>query len=66
MWDPETESPHTAHTLYDVECIIVDDELARGSTTLRDNGRLSDVFPTCLQLMGLEQPESMTSKSLLQ
>jgi len=45
MWDPETESPHTAHTLYDVECIIVDDELARGSTTLRDKAGFPMYFP---------------------
>lgn len=65
MWDPDTDGPHTAHTTNDVECIIVDDALAHNSTTLRDNGRLADVFPTCLRLLGLEQPEAMTGESLL-
>ena len=65
MWDPDTDAPHTAHTNYDVECIIVDDELSRCATTLRDNGRLADVFPTCLMLMRMEKPAAMTGESLL-
>jgi len=27
MWDPQTNAPHTAHTTYDVECILVDRSL---------------------------------------
>ena len=33
--------------------------------TLRDGGRLADLAPTLLQLLGLEQPAEMTGKSLL-
>ncbi len=72
MWDPETDAPHTAHTTYDVELIVVDPELraAAGSATdpspsLRPGGRLADVFPTVLELMGLEPPAAMTGRSLL-
>ncbi|MFQ5525546.1 MAG: 2,3-bisphosphoglycerate-independent phosphoglycerate mutase [Thermoanaerobaculia bacterium] len=73
MWDPETEAPHTAHTTYDVECIVVDEALRDGATgslaepspSLRDDGRLADVFPTVLELMGLDRPEAMTGRSLL-
>ena len=64
MFDPETGSPHTAHTTYDVPCIIVDPELNK-DTPLRDDGRLADLFPTALDLMGLDKPEAMTGVSLL-
>ena len=73
MWDPATGAPHTAHTTYDVECILVDPdrhEAATGdpqqtSPALRKNGRLADVFPTVLDLMGLEKPTEMSGVSLL-
>jgi len=65
MFDPQTGSPHTAHTIYPVECIIVDPDLT-AETKLRDGGRLADVFPTLLTLLGLDQPEAMTGTSLLQ
>ncbi len=73
MWDPDTGAPHTAHTTYDVELIVVDSELASGgggsgekpSLALRRGGRLADVFPTMLDLMGLERPAAMTGRSLL-
>ncbi len=64
MFDPETNAPHTAHTTYDVPCIIVDPELNAG-TPLRDDARLADLFPTALDLMGLDKPGAMTGVSLL-
>jgi 2,3-bisphosphoglycerate-independent phosphoglycerate mutase len=66
MYNPETGSPHTAHTLYDVECILVDPELGKATTKLRDDGRLADVMPTILAMMNLEQPHAMTGRSLLE
>ena len=73
MWDPDTGAPHTAHTTYDVELIVVDPS-ARGATgnarepspALRAGGRLADVFPTVLDLLDLPQPSAMTGTSLLQ
>ena len=73
MHDPETGSAHTAHTLYDVECIVVDpaltdaatDSAAEASPALRSEGRLADVMPTCLALMGLDKPDAMTGESLI-
>ncbi len=65
MFDPETNAPHTAHTLYDVDCIIVDDDLTT-DTPMRAGGRLADVFPTALDLMGLDKPVEMTGVSLLE
>ncbi|WP_170401617.1 2,3-bisphosphoglycerate-independent phosphoglycerate mutase [Ruegeria arenilitoris] len=61
MVDPETGGPHTAHTLNPVPVALVG---GPEGATLR-NGRLSDLAPTLLQLMGLEQPPEMTGKSLL-
>ncbi len=64
MFDPQTNAPHTAHTTYDVEAIIVDPTLTV-NTKLRAGGRLADVMPTCLKLMGLDKPAAMTGESLL-
>ncbi len=64
MFDPATGSPHTAHTTYDVPCILVDPDLSV-DTSLRDDARLADLFPTVLDLMGLDKPRAMTGVSLL-
>ncbi|MEM6504820.1 MAG: 2,3-bisphosphoglycerate-independent phosphoglycerate mutase [Planctomycetota bacterium] len=64
MFDPNTGAPHTAHTTYDVPCILVDPDL-NTETALRDDARLADLFPTALDLMGLARPEAMTGVSLL-
>lgn len=61
MVDPVTQEPHTQHTLYPVPCMIIDE----ANWHLRPGGDLSAVAPTVLQLMGLQQPPSMTGKSLL-
>jgi 2,3-bisphosphoglycerate-independent phosphoglycerate mutase len=50
MIDPATGKPHTAHTTYDVELIVVDD--ARSGRSLRTGGRLADIAPTLLEMMG--------------
>jgi len=62
MRDPETGEPHTAHTLNPVPFIVVNPP-----ATIRrlDNGRLADVAPTLLALLGLPQPAAMTGHSLL-
>ncbi len=64
MWDPENNAPHTAHTTYTVECIVVDPALS-AAAGLRPGGRLADVFPTALDLMGLDKPAAMTGVSLI-
>jgi len=65
MFDPETNAPHTAHTTYDVECILVADHLRGGDVKLREGGRLADIIPTAFKMMGLAQPEAMTGQSLI-
>ena len=62
MVDPVTGGPHTSHTVNPVPVILV------GGPTgakLRTGGRLADLAPTLLALMGLDQPTEMTGKSLL-
>jgi 2,3-bisphosphoglycerate-independent phosphoglycerate mutase len=61
MIDPDTGSPHTAHTLNPVPVAVVGGPDGAG---LRD-GRLADLAPTVLTLMGLPLPPEMTGRSLL-
>ena len=63
MKDPVTGGPHTAHTLLDVPIIVVNARIGRLS--LKD-GRLADVAPTLLDLIGMEKPSQMTGISLVQ
>jgi 2,3-bisphosphoglycerate-independent phosphoglycerate mutase len=63
MWDPITNSPHTAHTTYDVPLYVVG-EAFRGRS-LRLGGRLADLAPTALAMIGMPQPAEMTGTSLL-
>ena len=63
MWDPRANCPHTAHTNYTVPCSVVG-EAFRGRK-LRADGRLGDLAPTLLEMIGLSQPAEMTGKSLL-
>ena len=63
MIDPSTGGPHTAHTTYPVELIVVDDRMK--GTQLTEGGRLADVAPTALHMMGIAQPAEMTGKSLI-
>ena len=63
MVDPVTGGPHTAHTTNPVPVIVY-----RGpaGARLRGGGRLADVAPTVLDLMGLPLPPEMTGRSLIE
>ena len=65
MWDPVTNGPHTAHTLNLVEVFVVGEGLVAGRTKMRSGGRLADIAPTVLDLMGLPKPAEMTGQSLI-
>jgi 2,3-bisphosphoglycerate-independent phosphoglycerate mutase len=65
MWDPIANSPHTSHTLNLVELFVVGETFSAAKTTMRSGGRLADVAPTVLQLMGLPKPVEMTGESLI-
>jgi 2,3-bisphosphoglycerate-independent phosphoglycerate mutase len=53
-------SPNTAHTTNPVPCIVIDKDVTKVS-----EGRLADMAPTVLKLMGIEQPKEMTGRALV-
>ncbi len=61
MKDPETGEPYTAHTTFDVPIVIY----GAPKGTKIENGRLADIAPTLLALMGMGKPAAMTGHSLL-
>jgi 2,3-bisphosphoglycerate-independent phosphoglycerate mutase len=58
MLEPDG-SPNTAHTVNQVPVIVTADGI-----TLEHGGKLADVAPTILELLGIDQPEAMTGRSL--
>ncbi|KSV59298.1 2,3-bisphosphoglycerate-independent phosphoglycerate mutase [Acetivibrio ethanolgignens] len=60
--DYETGEPFTAHTTNPVPFILVNYDKAY---TLREGGRLADIVPTLIEMMGMEKPAEMTGESLL-
>jgi 2,3-bisphosphoglycerate-independent phosphoglycerate mutase len=62
MRDPQTGEPHTAHTLNPVPFIVVNPP---GAVARVENGRLADVAPTLLDILGLAKPAAMTGHSLI-
>ncbi len=62
MRDPKTGEPHTAHTLNPVPVLLVNPPAGIAGL---DNGRLADIAPTLLALLGLPQPAAMTGHSLV-
>ncbi|GLS85328.1 2,3-bisphosphoglycerate-independent phosphoglycerate mutase [Cypionkella aquatica] len=63
MIDPVTGGPHTSHTVNPVPVVLVG---GPAGAVLRDGGRLGDLAPTILALMGLPQPPEMTGRDLMQ
>ena len=61
--DPVTGGPHTAHTTNPVPVALIN---GPKGAKLRQGGRLADLAPTLLGLMGLELPPEMTGTSLIE
>ncbi|RMH54668.1 MAG: 2,3-bisphosphoglycerate-independent phosphoglycerate mutase [Candidatus Hydrogenedentota bacterium] len=57
----ETGEPHTQHTTYDVTFTVC----GAGDVSLRSGGRLADIAPTILALLGIEKPPEMTGENLI-
>jgi 2,3-bisphosphoglycerate-independent phosphoglycerate mutase len=62
MRDPQTGGPHTSHTTNPVPVVLYGGR----NRALAAEGRLADIAPTLLELMGLPKPREMTGASLLQ
>ncbi len=60
--DYETGAPYTAHTTNPVPFIVVNYDPAY---TIKEGGRLCDIIPTMIEMMGMEKPAEMTGESLL-
>ena len=63
MIDYTTGEPHTAHTTNPVPIILVTDNK---EYKLKENGKLADLAPTMLDLMGIKKTKEMTGESLLE
>ena len=64
MQNPQTGQAHTAHTSELVPLIYVGPQSIKWADV--ENARLSDLAPSILKLMNIEQPKEMTGRSLLQ
>ena len=60
MIDYTTGEPHTAHTTNPVPLILI----GKGNVKLKE-GKLADLAPTMLEIMGIEKPEEMTGESII-
>ncbi len=63
LFDEAANGPHTSHTLNPVEVVVVDDRFK--THKLLEKGRLADIAPTLLSMMGMEQPDEMTGSNLI-
>ena len=63
MKDPKTGAPHTSHTLNPVPLVYMND--GDRDAKIRPGGRICDVAPTMLEILGMPQPAAMTGVSLL-
>jgi 2,3-bisphosphoglycerate-independent phosphoglycerate mutase len=61
MWDSDNNLPWTAHTTNPVNFIVVSNEQVANVC----DGGLADIAPTILKILGIQQPEDMTGKSLI-
>lgn len=61
LWDYENNQPHTAHTLNPVPFIIYNSDVKLTDKT----GKLADIAPTLLDILGIEKPAEMNGESLI-
>ena len=63
MAEGSLDKPFTSHTTGDVPFVIFDEDLK--DSKLKADGKLADVVPTLLDMMGIDKPKEMTGESLL-
>lgn len=61
--NPETGEPHTAHTVNPVPFIFISNDMK--DAKLRTDGKLADITPTMLDLLGIEKPVEMDGDTLI-
>ncbi|MEG0804348.1 MAG: 2,3-bisphosphoglycerate-independent phosphoglycerate mutase, partial [Pygmaiobacter sp.] len=61
MYDEDVSHPFTAHTTNPVPFLVC----GLGNVCLREGGRLADIAPTMLKILGLQQPVEMTGESIV-
>jgi 2,3-bisphosphoglycerate-independent phosphoglycerate mutase len=68
MIDYATGGPHTAHTTNPVPCVIivVPDDSPLRHAKLRSRGKLADIAPTILEILGLPKADQMTGQTLIE
>ena len=62
MKDYETNGAFTAHTVNPVPFVLVN---YKEGVTLKEGGKLADIAPTLIEMMGMEKPAEMDGESLL-
>ncbi len=63
MVDPVTGVPFTQHTTNQVPLLLVSNEYK--GVELKENGKLADLAPTMLDILGIEKPVEMDGESLI-
>lgn len=61
--NPKTGEPHTAHTVNPVPFIFISNDMK--DVKLRTDGKLADITPTMLDLLGIEKPVEMDGETLI-
>ncbi len=64
MINPQTSEPDTEHTTNPVPFILVNEKL-KGNVVLQNNGSLTNIAPTALELLGIDKPNEMSSRESL-
>jgi len=59
------DDPDTAHTLNPVPLVALTPDDTAGNQRVRSGGKLADIAPTLLRLVGIEVPDVMTGETLL-
>ncbi len=63
LWDPQSDQPHTAHTLNPVPFVLIGPDTK--GVKMRERGALADVAPTLMGLLGVEKNPTMDGVSLI-
>lgn len=63
MWDYDNNQPHTQHTLNPVPFIVINSK--NKNIKLKEDGKLADIAPTMLKILGINKPKEMKGQSII-